>query len=287
MEMGKKSRGTRPARAEAAASSVPSASGDARPGETRGRIGTRAGDAAVLAVVEGARELWKKGHLQKAGREVVRGKTDLRSALRSLAKPARDLVDTAVKEHARVASEDREVGRQLVEALRNRRLETRARTMKRGGKSETVMRGVVSGPDGAPIPGLVVKGWRSGTRRSAPSGVDVTDAEGRYQLVLPNEELGSAKSINVSLEIGLGGDAVVHSPGRSFKVARGTATDHDLQLPAEDAGPARYAVSRRVELDVARVHEQNRHGALLAAETRQLEVLRDGLNALLGGRRRR
>lgn len=248
--------------------------------------GTRAGEAALLTATEGVRAVWASGDLQKAGRDVLRGKTGLRSALGALARPAREVLDRAVKEHRRVAEEERPVEAQLAAALRESPEKRSKRAMKRGGKTETVMRGVVRGPDGAPVPGLVVEGRRAGTKQETLLAADVTDAEGRYQLVVPNEELGSAKSANLSVAIGLEREAALHRPQKTFKIETGTATEHELTLPEEGAARARQYADRLRELDVARVHALNRRGALRALEQQQLGTLVKGLGELLGGRRR-
>jgi len=245
-------------------------------------VGTDAGDAALRTILDGARELWRGGSLQKAGREIVLGRKGIGSSVRALAAPARDLLDRAVQEHGRVAQEERSAERQLVEATRERRQETKARIMKRGGKTETVMRGVISDPDQKPVAGLTVEGRRAVADGVEVLAVDVTDSSGRYQLVIPNDTLGDADTAELSLEIGLDRAAVLHRPGSTFEISTGTATNHDLVLPDEAAGQAHHALADRDDVDVQRIRAHYRRSALLGLQEQQLASLAAGLGRLLG-----
>lgn len=247
----------------------------------RNPFGSRAGDVLLQTVSGGARALWENGDLQKAGRQVLQGKIGLGTALQVAATPARKLLDRAVKEHGLIAQEDGVANRQLAEMLRQRRLEKGVRTMRRRGKDETVVRGVVTDPEGQPVPGLVVEGRRAGTKHATVLGVDVTDAKGRYQLVMNNEKLGRAKSPKIDLSIGLDRHAVLHAPDQPVTATTGASTDFDVALPAEPAARAQHALVDRDELDVARVNNLKRRNAMTKLQQEQVTNLAEGLGQLL------
>jgi len=256
---------------------------DARKEGSEPRWGTRAADAAVAAAIDGARVMWKAGSLQEAGKDIVKGKSGFRAALKTIAKPARDLVGGITKAYDAAALDSNRAERQLAEAVLERSTETKTRTLKRGGQTETVMRGVITDPQGKPLPGLVVQGRRAGVARTALLAVDVTDDKGRYQLVIDNEALGRAKEPLVSLEIGLGRDALLHAPSGSYKIATGTATDHDVQLPEAAAVRAASALATRGQLDIDRIHSINRRSALLSVQKGAFHAVAGALDDLLKG----
>jgi hypothetical protein len=217
-------------------------------------------DAAGQTTVKEARKLFDKKTVQGRFQEVASRKASIEEVLLKYAKQASTSLDSIMREENRVAAQEATMNKRYLESLAARQKETKGRRARRGKKNEFLITGQVLHPEtGEPVPGIVVEAIDKDISKHDLLNVDITDAEGRYEISFREKDFKeSGEDLpEVILRVGVDRKTPLHITEDVIKAEPGKRVMVEISLPEDQIRTIDRIVTNPERYDKRRLNDVN------------------------------
>ena len=193
-------------------------------------------NAAGQSAVKEAQKLFEKKTIQGEFQKLANRKTSLEKVLLGFAEKASKSLETIIREENRVTAQEVRMNEKYQARLVAEKIQTKSRKLRRGKKGEFLITGQVLHPKtGAPISGIVVEAIDKDISKDDLLDVDVTDAEGRYEISFMKKDFKEAGEDlpEVILRLGMDRKTVLFTNKEVIKAEPGKRITIDVTMPED------------------------------------------------------
>ncbi|UCF91856.1 MAG: hypothetical protein JSW39_26895 [Desulfobacterales bacterium] len=230
-------------------------------------IGKRFARLPALGVVAGniQKELGKRINaeaLKKTFEDLALRKTTLDAVLLDMTRGVEALLGDAFDSGKQTADAEIKLNNQYRESLIRRKMEAKPARGRRGKKEEYLVAGQLLHPEtGKPVPGMAVDVVDKDIAKHDLLGVDVTDAEGRFEIAFAEKDFKeSGEGLpEILIRAGMSRATMTLVTESPIALKPGTKETIEITLPPELTPAAAKIAARREQVDKKRLLQANQN----------------------------
>jgi hypothetical protein len=200
--------------------------------------------------------------IEKTFEDLALRKTTLDAVLLDLTRAVEAALGDAFDSGKQTADDEIKLDNQYRESLIKRKKETRPARGRRGKKDRYLAAGQILHPEtGKPVPGLVVDVVDKDITRHDLLGVDVTNTQGRFEIVFTEKDFKeSGEGLpEILIRAGINREKMILVTPKPVALKPGTRDPIEITLPQELTPAAERIAARREQMDKKRLLQANQN----------------------------